>query len=41
MDFEEIGFQGVDWIYLALARDKWQSVVSTAMKLRIPEYVRN
>jgi len=39
MDLEEIGLQGVDWTYVAQARDKWQIQVSTATKLRAPCYV--
>jgi hypothetical protein len=31
MDCKEGGWEGVDWIYLAQDRDKWQAVVKTVM----------
>jgi hypothetical protein len=36
MDLREIGFGDVDWIDLALDRDRWQALVNTAMNLRVP-----
>jgi hypothetical protein len=36
MDLREIGFGDVDWIQLAQDRHKWQAVVNTVMKLRVP-----
>jgi hypothetical protein len=36
MDLEEIGLWCVDLIDLAQDRDRWQTVVKTAMKLRVP-----
>jgi hypothetical protein len=40
MDLNEIGSEGVDWIYLAQIgpRAQWQAVVNTAMNFR---FVRN
>jgi hypothetical protein len=35
MDLQEIGLGGVDWIRLALDRDRWQAVVSAVMNLRV------
>jgi hypothetical protein len=35
MDLREIGLGVVDWIRLAQDRDRWQSVVSAVMNLRI------
>jgi hypothetical protein len=32
----EIGMKGVDWIHLALDRDRWRALVNTVMKLRVP-----
>jgi hypothetical protein len=36
MDLREIGFGGVDWIHLALDRDRWLALVNTVMNLRVP-----
>jgi hypothetical protein len=33
MDFREIGWGGMDWIYLAQDRDQWRSFVNTVMNL--------
>jgi hypothetical protein len=35
MDLEEVGW-GMDWIDLALDRDRWGAVVNTVMNLRVP-----
>jgi hypothetical protein len=29
-------WRGMDWIYLALDRDKWRALVNAAMNLRVP-----
>jgi hypothetical protein len=34
MDVGEIGWDGVDWIYLAQDRDQWRALVNTVMILR-------
>jgi len=36
MDLTGIGWEGVDWMYLAQGRDQWQAVVNTVMNLRVP-----
>jgi hypothetical protein len=36
MDLREIGWDGMDWIYLAQDRDQWRALVNTVMNLRIP-----
>jgi hypothetical protein len=36
MDLLEIGWGGVDWIVLALDRDKWRALVNAVMNLRVP-----
>jgi hypothetical protein len=34
MDLTEGGLEGVGWIYLLQARDKWQAVLKTVTNLR-------
>jgi hypothetical protein len=34
MDFREIRWGGVDWIYLAQDRDQWRALVNTVMNLK-------
>jgi hypothetical protein len=36
MDLREIGWDDMDWIDLARDRNKWNALVSTVMKLRVP-----
>jgi hypothetical protein len=36
MDFTETGWDGVDWIYIALDRDQWKALVNMIMNLRVP-----
>jgi hypothetical protein len=36
MDLREIGWDGVDWVYLAQDRGQWRALVNTAMNLRVP-----
>jgi hypothetical protein len=36
MDNRELGWGGMDWIYLAEDRDQWRDVVSTVMNLQVP-----
>jgi CRISPR/Cas system-associated protein Cas7 (RAMP superfamily) len=35
MDLRKIGLEAVDWIRLALDRDRWRAVVSAVMNLRV------
>jgi hypothetical protein len=35
MHLREIGLEGVDWIRLAQDRDRWWTVVSAVMSLRV------
>jgi hypothetical protein len=36
MDLREIGWDGMDWIYLAQDKDKWRALVNKIMNLRVP-----
>ena len=36
MDFQEMGFGYMDWIGLAQDRDRWQTLVSAVMNIRVP-----
>jgi hypothetical protein len=36
MDFKEIGWGHVEWIYLAQDRNQWKVLVDKAVKLRFP-----
>jgi hypothetical protein len=39
-DIEIIRWQGLDWIYLARVKDRWQIFVSTVMNLRVLKKIR-
>jgi len=36
MDLQEVGCGGMDWIYLAEDRDRWQVDVNALMNLLVP-----
>ena len=36
MDLQEVGGSCGDWMELAQDRDRWQALVSTVMKFRVP-----
>jgi hypothetical protein len=36
INLREIGWDGMDWIYLAQDRDQWRALVNTIMNLWIP-----
>jgi len=36
MDLQGVGFGYVDWIGLAQDRDRWRTLVSAVMNLRVP-----
>jgi hypothetical protein len=33
MDPREIGWEGVEWMYLALDRDQWRALVNTLIRI--------
>jgi hypothetical protein len=35
-DLRVIGWDGMDWIYLAQDREQWRALVNTVMNFRIP-----
>ena len=36
MDLQEMGYGSVDWIGLAQGRDRWRTLVSAVMNIRVP-----
>jgi hypothetical protein len=36
MDLREIGWDGVDWMYMAQDRDQWRALVNTVLNLWVP-----
>jgi hypothetical protein len=37
MDLREIGWEGVDWIYVAQNRDLWKALVNTELNHLVPQ----
>ena len=40
MDFQEVGFEGVDWIDVVQDRNRWRALVKELMNLHVPCNVR-
>jgi len=36
MDYQELGWEGMNWIDLAEGRDRWQALANTVMNLQVP-----
>jgi hypothetical protein len=36
MDLQEVGWGDMDWIHVALDRDRWRALVRAVMNLRVP-----
>jgi hypothetical protein len=36
MDLREIGWEGVNWIYIALGTDQWWDLLNTVMNFWVP-----
>jgi hypothetical protein len=36
MDLRDIGWDGIDWIYLAQDRDQWRALVNTVLNFLVP-----
>jgi hypothetical protein len=36
MNFDELGYEGVNWIHLAQDRGQWREYVNTAVNLQVP-----
>jgi hypothetical protein len=36
MDLKEVGYEGVDWIYLAPDRNQFRVLMDMVMNLRVP-----
>ena len=41
IDLQEVGCGGMDWIELALDRDRWQKLVNALINLGVPQNARN
>jgi hypothetical protein len=37
MDFQEVGYEAMDWISVVQDRDRWRALVSTVRNLRVPK----
>jgi hypothetical protein len=40
-NLQEVGWVGIEWIALALDRDRWRALVTTIMIFRVPQNAEN
>ena len=36
MNIQEVGYEGIDWIYQVQDRDRWRALVIAVMNFRVP-----
>jgi hypothetical protein len=36
MEFQEVGCEGMDWMDVAQARDRWQALVNALINFQVP-----
>ena len=41
MDLQEVGWGGMDWIDLAQNTNRWKTLATSAMNLRVPQIEGN
>jgi hypothetical protein len=37
MDLREVGWEDMDWMYLAQDKDQWRDLINRVTKIRVPE----
>jgi hypothetical protein len=41
IDLQEVGWRGIDWIYLTQYIDRWQALLNAVMNFRVPLNAQN